>query len=109
MDKAKTRAVAFGNDVFRQTMIRTARHRVVMTERVAASSHQDAIVDAVRNYGDFKPSNDPHDEHDFGEFWVDGTKYFWKIDYYDPEFEFGVDPREEECARVLTIMEASEY
>jgi hypothetical protein len=55
--------------------------------------------------------NDPHREHDFGNFEVAGWKFFWKIDYYDANVEFGSeDPADPKITtRVLTIMLATEY
>ena len=50
--------------------------------------------------------NDPDGFHDFGVLTVDETKVFWKIDYYDPNFDMGSeDPLDvEKTARVLTVM-----
>jgi hypothetical protein len=69
------------------------------------------VIEAVRTFDEFTPDNDPHGEHDFGAFEVDGKRLFWKIDYYDTSFESGSnDPAsEEQTHRVLTIMLASEY
>ena len=68
-------------------------------------------LEAVRTFKDFEPENDPHGEHDFGSFVVDGKKLFWKIDYYDQELEYGSpDPSDAAATkRVLTIMLAEEY
>ena len=35
-----------------------------------------------------RPENDPYGEHDFGAFEFDGKTIIWKIDYYDPAFEY---------------------
>lgn len=67
------------------------------------------IYTAVRNYGDFTEDNDPYGEHDFGSFKVHGHKIFWKIDYYDQQLKYGVDPLDPDCRRVVTIMLAEEY
>lgn len=55
--------------------------------------------------------NDPHGEHDFGSFDVDGERLFWKIDYYDPSLSGGSEDPADEAAtrRVITIMLALEY
>ena len=65
----------------------------------------------VATFRDFTGNNDPHDEHDFGSFVLQGEKFFWKIDYYDPTLHGGsidaADPSQ--TCRVLTIMLAEEY
>ncbi|WP_108811909.1 DUF3768 domain-containing protein [Sphingorhabdus sp. Alg231-15] len=65
----------------------------------------------VRDFDRFTDDNDPHGEHDFGAFDLDGQRLFWKIDYYDPSLQNASnDPAcETETHRVLTIMLASEY
>ena len=42
---------------------------------------------------------------------IEPVKYFWKIDYYDANLEYGSDDPANDAVttRVLTIMEASEY
>ena len=70
-----------------------------------------ALVRLVREFNDFNEGNDPYEEHDFGIVMYDGDKWFWKIDYFDTEFEDGAedpsDPRY--CLRLLTILHSSEY
>jgi len=62
-------------------------------------------------FNDFNADNDPHREHDFGSFELEGEKLFWKIDYFDLAAEFGsedpTDPKK--TLRVLTVMLAEEY
>lgn len=50
------------------------------------------IIQLVREFDDFNEDNDPWEEHDFGSFDFEGTKYFWKIE-----------------AASLCVMKASEY
>lgn len=87
--------------------------RVVMTQRVALLSDKtrNLVLDAVRDFKQFTPDNDPYQEHDFGKVEVDGEKYFWKIDYYDMKLEYGSeDPSNASLTiRSLTIMRADEY
>ena len=66
---------------------------------------------AVQEYSTFTEDNDPHGEHDFGSFDLDGIKLFWKIDYYDRKLEYGSpDPADPTVTRrVLTILLAEEY
>jgi len=69
------------------------------------------VVEGVRAFDAFTEANDPFREHDFGALEIDGQMVFFKIDYYDPAYEFGAqDPSDEAtCSRVLTIMLAEEY
>ncbi len=66
---------------------------------------------AVQEYSTFTENNDPHGEHDFGSFELDGVKLFWKIDYYDRDRERGSpDPADPAVThRLLTILLAEEY
>jgi hypothetical protein len=101
--------IAKQNDLLRQTMITTGKHKVVMTPGVADSPNREAIITAVRQFNKFTKSNDPYGEHDFGMVEVEGENYYWKIDYYDTDFTSGADPYEGPCSRALTIMHQSEY
>ncbi len=98
------------NDLLRQTYW---GGKVMITQGVQAlpCDKQAAIFNAVRDYDNFTPDNDPHGEHDFGTVTISGTKCFWKIDYYDNRMEFGSeDPSNPAITtRVLTIMLAEEY
>ncbi|MCH8957714.1 DUF3768 domain-containing protein, partial [candidate division KSB1 bacterium] len=56
-------------------------------------------------YDNFDDGNDPYGEHDFGVIELTGQpKIYWKIDYYDANFEYGGDVN-----RLLTILLADEY
>jgi uncharacterized protein DUF3768 len=98
------------NDAFRRSFI---GGRVMTTAGVASMTDEfrAKVLGRVREFEAFTADNDPHGEHDFGNFEVDGRKLFWKIDYYDAAMEFGsenpADPSK--TTRVLTIMLASEY
>jgi hypothetical protein len=74
---------------------------------------QICVWSEVSEFSAFSDDNDPHGEHDFGAFDIDGTgKIFWKIDYYaDASCSFGSeDPSDiTRCHRVMTIMRAEEY
>jgi hypothetical protein len=98
------------NDAFRWTF---AGGKVMRTAGIAAlpDAVRAAVFDGVRKFDAFTAENDPHGEHDFGSFEVDGRKIFWKIDYYDAAMEFGSeDPTDpSKTTRVLTVMLASEY
>jgi len=107
MSAAKIRAL---NDRFRTTM---TGGRVMMTAGVDAlpSDVKAMVIRRVATFSDFNADNDPHQEHDFGNFELAGRKFFWKIDAYDANMEFGSeDPADPaKTTRVLTIMLASEY
>jgi hypothetical protein len=98
------------NDAFRRSL---AGGRVMMTAGIAAlpDAARTAVFNEVRTFNAFSADNDPHAEHDFGSFEIDGRKIFWKIDCYDAAMEFGSeDPADPSTTtRVLTIMLASEY
>jgi Protein of unknown function (DUF3768) len=107
---SKTDRIRVLNDNFRSTFV---GGRVLVTAGVR-SLPLDAnarVLLAVQSFSNFSKDNDPHREHDFGNFEIEGETYFWKIDYYDPEVRFGSeDPADpEKTTRVLTIMRADEY
>jgi hypothetical protein len=86
---------------------------LVVTRGVAARgpTFVERAVEAVRTYRAFTLTNDPWGEHDSGAFELDATELFWKIDYFDEEFEHGSpDPADPDATRrVLTILLAHEY
>jgi hypothetical protein len=113
--------IAALNDQFRSGFFipsfgpRPVPGRVVCTPGIAAlpPETQIGIWGQVSDFEKFTEDNDPHGEHDFGAFDVEGVgKIFWKIDYYaDNSCSFGSeDPSKiSRCFRILTIMLASEY
>jgi hypothetical protein len=105
------------NDAFRcdpgSFSVLAGHDQHIVTHGVVARGH-DFVARAVRavlDYTDFTEDNDPHGEHDFGDFELDGEKLFWKIDYFDNQLKYGspnpADP--DKTRRVLTIMLAEEY
>ena len=102
--------IAFLNDGLRRTF---ARGKVVMTAGVAALSEEELtqVLERVRHFDEFTTDNDPHGEHDFGNFELAGVNYFFKIDNYATDMQGGSeDPADpEKTTRVLTIMRADEY
>jgi hypothetical protein len=100
------------NDQLRTTFF--LRHgRVLITSGVDALDIQKkvCIIAKVKSFDDFDSGNDPHRQHDFGSFEIDGQTIFWKIDYYTPTLDGGSeDPADPDMTtRVLTIMLAEEY
>lgn len=69
------------------------------------------LVSVIARFDTFDSDNDPHGEHDFGQFDFEGQSCFWKIDYYNLSLNGGSeDPSDlNQTHRVLTIMLAVEY
>src|SRR3954468_9538742 len=107
MSTEKIRAL---NDAFRTTL---TGGKVLLTAGVNAlpSDVKAMLIQRVVTFSDFNEENDPHQEHDFGNFSLAGRKFFWKIDAYDSEMQFGSeDPSDpSKTTRVLTIMLVEEY
>jgi hypothetical protein len=102
--------IAALNDAFRQTF---TGGKVVMTASVAAlpENVRAEALQRVASFNTFSEDDDPHKEHDFGSFELEGHTFFWKIDYYDLAMKYGsenpADPSK--TTRVLTIMLAEDY
>jgi Protein of unknown function (DUF3768) len=98
------------NDAFRKTL---TGGQACFTAGVSAlgTSITTKVLALVRSFDVFTPENDPYGEHDFGSVIIDGTKLFWKIDYYDLSLQYGSsDPSDPaKTTRVLTVMLAEEY
>jgi hypothetical protein len=98
------------NDNFRGTFV---GGQVVMTQGVneLPLDTKARILLAVQTFDAFTADNDPHGEHDFGSFEIDGETYFFKVDYYALDMASGSeDPADPtKTTRVLTIMRADEY
>ena len=98
------------NDNFRKTFI---GGRVMLTSGIRAKTQDEIaeILEKVRSFDNFTTANDPYGEHDFGSFDYKGQKIFFKIDYYDLNYEYmsenPVDPTI--TNQVLIIMLASDY
>ena len=109
MDITKARIRAL-NDELRQKLI---GGMAVITPGIAALGEEAVarIVKTIDVYDDFCHANDPHEEHDFGAFDVDGKRVFFKIDYYDETLTVhSPDPSDPVVTkRVITIMLAEEY
>jgi len=98
------------NDQFRKSLMGS---RILMTPGVSTLSSEQTVelLTAVKAFDNFTEDNDPYGEHDFGSVNLHGTKYFWKIDYYDLSMTYGSDDAADasKTVRVLTIMLADEY
>ncbi|UGY25488.1 DUF3768 domain-containing protein [Bradyrhizobium septentrionale] len=109
MDNQKE-IIRFLNDELRHDLTRGA---AFMTPGVAALGPEVAerIFDTISLYDDFCHENDPHEEHDFGSFVVEGHTIFFKIDYFSMDMNVGSpDPSDPSVTkRIITIMLAEEY
>jgi hypothetical protein len=106
----KTKRIRELNDTLRRTF---TGGRIMLTSGVdaLAPDAKAQVLLAVRSFDAFDNGNDPHKEHDFGSFEIDGEKFFFNIDYYSLDLQGGSeDPADPNVTtRVLTIMFASEY
>ena len=98
------------NDNFRKTF---NGGRVMLTCGIRAKSQSELveILNQVRCFNNFTTANDPYNEHDFGSFNHKGEQIYWKIDYYDKDYQFCSGDPSNPCLtnRVMTIMLAEEY
>ncbi len=85
--------------------------RLVACFVASKPTYQQAIIVAVQAFDDFSPNNDPYGEHNFGAVTLKDAVFFWKIDYYDLDLQFGSsDPTDDDVTcRVLTVIRADEY
>jgi hypothetical protein len=107
---AKTQRIRELNDELRRYL---TGGMALITPGIAALGPEavDRIIKTVATFDDFCHANDPHEEHDFGAFEVNGEKLFFKIDYYDQDLKcHSPDPADPNVTRrVITLMLASEY
>ena len=98
------------NDNFRKSF---NGGNVLLTTGINAKRQEEVaeILNQVRCFNNFTKANDPYNEHDFGSFNYNGEKIYWKIDYYDKDYQFySADPSNPDITnRVLTVMLADEY
>ena len=98
------------NDDFRKSFI---GGEVLLSDGIAVMSSEDKanIISLVQNFDNFTPDNNPYAENDFGSFDYKGNKIFFKIDYYDLNYEFmSENPANPDITnRVLTILLSCEY
>ncbi len=105
VDVERATKIAVLNDEFRKAIPTS----VTITNGVYGLPNLHGLMKAVRDFDRFTEDNDPYGEHDFGSLDWHGEMVFWKIDYYDQALEYGKDPLDVECKRVLTVLLASEY
>jgi hypothetical protein len=98
------------NDNFRSTFIGGQVFLTAGVNELPIDVKAKALL-MVKTFDAFSKDNDPHGEHDFGSFEIAGETFFWKLDYYDRDRQYGSeDPADpEKTIRVLTLMLADEY
>jgi len=110
MTDENTKKIAGLNDLLRETFM-TGKVRLSYGVTELGEELKEKLISEVRSYSDFTEGNDPYGERDFGAIELEGGKFYWKIDYYDRNLEFGsedpADPKK--TVRVLTIMRSCEY
>jgi hypothetical protein len=108
--RATMNKIALLNDAFRRSF---SGGKVVMTAGVDALPDmvKAAALQKAATFDEFNEDNDPYGEHDFGSFELCGRKFFWKVEYYDRDMQYGSeDPSDpEQTTRVMTVMLAEEY
>ena len=109
--QSRAKRIADLNDKFRKSLVTGGRTYMTAGVNSKGAEFVSKALAKVIAFDDFNADNDPHGEHDFGSFELEGEKLFWKIDYYDLAGEFGsedpTDPKK--TLRVLTVMLAEEY
>ena len=112
MSSVKTARIRELNDQLRKDPY-GGHGRIMMTASVNALGTHFIVkmLVAVAAYDAFPTGDDPYREHDFGAFEVDGTKLYFKIDYYDLDQRFGSeDPSDPtKTTRVMTVMLPEDY
>lgn len=87
--------------------------KIVLTQGIEAKTYEEIakIMLKIRYFNNFTPDNDPYNEHDFGSFDYNGEMIYFKIDYYDKNYQYlSEDPSNPDVTnRVMTVMLASEY
>ena len=87
--------------------------KIVLTQGIEAKTYEEIaeIMLKIRHFSHFTPDNDPYNEHDFGSFDYNGEMIYFKIDYYDKNYQYlSEDPSNPDVTnRVMTVMLASEY
>ena len=107
-DTEKSAKIAELNDKARQNL---SNYSFTQGVRGLNREQLNDLIKLVKGFNDFTEENDPHHEHDMGKIEFNGESYFFKIDYYDNQLEYGSAFPEDESItrRVITVMETDEY
>jgi Protein of unknown function (DUF3768) len=92
IDKTKRDRIRDLNDAFRKSFdLKLGRIMVTAGVDSLPSDMRAMAIRKTVTFDAFTAENDPHGEHDFGNFELAGRYFFFKLDYYDPTLEFGSD------------------
>ncbi|PTD25947.1 DUF3768 domain-containing protein [Sphingomonas fennica] len=123
----QTDAIRRLNDAARAIPGVTSIANVTMGFQALPDPDRSAALALIARFSKFDDNNDPYGEHDFGAVfrlasgdWTQdrpeddeavAVTVFWKIDYYEPNLDFGSNAPwdEQRTKRVLTIMLSNEY
>lgn len=107
------------NDLFRKNPhVWPLMGQVVMTHAVSELRKNNEemfqeVMNKVLTFDQFTEDNDPYGEHDYASFSVASSRFFFKIDYYDENYEYGCAEEDrtnpDKCRRVLTVGYTSDY
>ena len=107
--------IAALNDALRQNPGTGEHGRIMMTRGVSELGipFTTKALALLAAFNAFTGDNDPYGEHDFSSVEVDGHTIFWKIDYFQKDYDHSAGAETPENAettdRVLTVMLAEEY
>lgn len=103
------------NDRFRKGDLSVPGHKLITRDLINTLADENIGMELlwplISEYDEFNAENDPHGEHDFGQFNLNDHKCFWKIDVMDPSLELApLDPTDPTLSvRVLTVMLATDW
>jgi len=113
-DEEKTLRIRALNDQLRMTGFGLNARVVVagsLATEMPTAEKLFSIVDAMKAFNDFPDGDDPHHEHDFGVFTVDGERYMFKIDYYALDERSGSEHPDDPnvTVRIMSVFYAADY
>jgi hypothetical protein len=81
--QSRAKRIADLNDKFRKSLVTGGRTYMTAGVNTKGPEFVSKALAKVIAFDDFNADNDPHGEHDFGSFDLEGEKLFWKIDLYE--------------------------
>lgn len=110
-DEKKARIRELNDELRTKGTGRNGRILIVGALARAGQAEQIVAMRQARLFNDFNSGNDPHGEHDMGQFKALGQSYMFKIDYYALDEMHGSEHPEDPnvTIRVMSIMYAEDY